>query len=140
MTTEIIILGVFVSLGILVIWYLHRFIHQGHFSRSPVERDGEPWYVTPVWLRLPLLVAYGFTATMLLMIIVLYVFDNDLLQFRELSFKWIGFIDTLLGCLLFLVEYGARHGGGLERKYITMLLGFIVGATFALAVFKLVQS
>ena len=138
MTTTI-ILGVVVSLGVVAIWYLHWFIRHGQYTKDPVEKNGEPWYETPARLRLPLVVAYGFTVPILLLF-VLYNFDNALPQFPDFPFAWIEFIDALLGCSLVLVDYGAKNGGGPKRKYITMTLGFIVGGTVALEVFKLVQS
>lgn len=139
MTMESVVLGVIVVLGFIVIWRIHWFISYGQYTKDPVEKDGEPWYETPAWLRLPLLVTYGFTSTSFL-IFVLYNFDNALPQFPDFSFAWIEFIDALLGCLLVLVDYGAKHCGDPKRKYVTMALGFIVGGTVALDVFQLVQS
>lgn len=124
MTTGIAVLCVVV--GVIVIGSLHRFIRQGHYKRTPVKKDGEPWYETPAWLRLPLVMTYGFTATMVAMSMVLYIFDATLLSFTELK-SIMPLIETGLSILLFFVESWAKSSQGLKQKYVTMTLAFMVG-------------
>lgn len=122
---------VFLILGIVAIIGLHWYIRNGRYTNSPVDKDGELWYQTPVWLRLPLLVFYGFTSVIFLMYL-----DGG---FRVPNQTVLTLVSILLTLSLYILEPKTLpYRGGIQRKRGTVVAGFVLGITLAFLVAELV--
>lgn len=122
---------VFLILGIAAIIGLHWFIRNGRYTNTPIEKDGEPWYQTPVWLRLPLLVFYGFTSVLFLMCL-----DGG---FRVPDESVLTLVSMLLTLSLYILEPKTQpYRGGIQRKRGTIVAGFCLGIALAFIVAELV--
>ena len=122
--------------SVVAIIVLHGYIHFGKYSRTPVAETREDWYVTPAWLRLPLLVSYG-SGTLYLAALAACKMNYDIITPMHSLPKEISLGVTLV---LFLCEYFARQHRSLERNRITLMIALLLGICLGLYFHKVIVN
>ena len=131
----VVYLGAF--LGPVIAFGLHCYVRFGKYQRSRYPRNGEDWYVTPAWLRLPLFVLYGISALYLFASCIDFAWDYDIIPWLVSLSGPLSLVLTLILCLF---EYDDTRPRNLQRKRSTQAIAFLLGITLAVVFYKAIVS